>query len=433
MASALAQTYRDFELLVIGDCCTDDSEEVAQSFGDPRVQWRNLRVRYRSQSGPNNWALSIAEGELVAYLGHDDIWHPDHLQSLVHAIETAGAEMACSVAIMYGPPGSGIRQVTGIFVEGRWRRHDFAPPSSLMHRRELIDRIGPWAHPEQTAMPVDCELLRRAFQAGAQMAQTAKLTVFKFNSAWRRDSYLNRDTSEQREMAARLRAQPDRCVEEEWAALMRAKMEYLCPEVRIPEHFEDAPGSLHRKYLRMRGLDAPELCQLDATRRFSLKDQDGAFEWHGLESSPAAGTYRWSGPAPSASLILPIRVAIRFRVRLQILNHFRVDLAEEVTLRVAGHRAATVVEPVSEEIAQLESGVLEPLPEGPVRIEITVKRRRCPFFETDGAFPDTRWLGVCVNWVEVEPVSEAGEKSRDFSGTKELCYSEETDVIDSGT
>ena len=83
IGSVLRQTFTDFELLVIGDGCTDDSEQVVTSIGDPRVHWINLPRNTRHQSGPNNEGLARARGEFIAYLGHDDLWLPHHLASHV--------------------------------------------------------------------------------------------------------------------------------------------------------------------------------------------------------------------------------------------------------------------------------------------------------------------------------------------------------------
>src|ERR1041385_1945984 len=80
--SALWQTMQDFELIVVGDGCTDDSAEVVASFQDPRVSWHNLPSNCGSQSIPNNKGLELARGQYVAYLGHDDIWLPQHLEIL---------------------------------------------------------------------------------------------------------------------------------------------------------------------------------------------------------------------------------------------------------------------------------------------------------------------------------------------------------------
>ncbi len=92
--SALDQRYPRYEVIVAGDACTDDSEQVVASFGDPRVRWINLPENSGSQSGPNGAAVEIANGDLIAYLGHDDLWRRDHLAILVAEIERTGADVA---------------------------------------------------------------------------------------------------------------------------------------------------------------------------------------------------------------------------------------------------------------------------------------------------------------------------------------------------
>src|SRR5262249_43894876 len=97
------QTFTDFELLVVGDGCTDDSEAVVTSFDDPRISWTNLPENSGSQATPNNAGLTMARGAYVAYLGHDDLWLPNHLAALVDAIERAEADVAYTLAAMIGP------------------------------------------------------------------------------------------------------------------------------------------------------------------------------------------------------------------------------------------------------------------------------------------------------------------------------------------
>ncbi|HXY92105.1 MAG TPA: glycosyltransferase, partial [Acidimicrobiia bacterium] len=50
IGSVLDQTFQDFELLVIGDACTDESEAVVTSIPDPRVRWLNLARNTGHQS-----------------------------------------------------------------------------------------------------------------------------------------------------------------------------------------------------------------------------------------------------------------------------------------------------------------------------------------------------------------------------------------------
>src|SRR5437773_8305304 len=87
IGSALRQTFTDFELLVVGDGCTDDSEAVVGRIGDSRVRWINLPTNTGHQSEPNNEGLRQARGQYIAYLGHDDLWLPHHLSCLVSALE----------------------------------------------------------------------------------------------------------------------------------------------------------------------------------------------------------------------------------------------------------------------------------------------------------------------------------------------------------
>src|SRR5580698_4528947 len=88
IGSVLRQTFTDFELLVIGDHCTDASESVVSAVADERVRWINLKSNVGHQSGPNNEGLNQARGELIAYLGHDDLWLPHHLELLLKTIDS---------------------------------------------------------------------------------------------------------------------------------------------------------------------------------------------------------------------------------------------------------------------------------------------------------------------------------------------------------
>lgn len=256
IASVLAQTHENFELLVIGDACTDDSEAVARSFGDPRVRWKNLAQNSGGQSGPNNHGLALARGELIAYQGHDDVWHPYHLATLVHAMASTDADMAWTVAEVLGPPGTRIRALSGALSRVPRELGWWIPPCTIMHRRELVDRMGPWPDWREVAQPVDVELEDRAELAGARMVPVPALTAFKFPSVMRPNSYREKPSFEQAEYMRRIQSRRALRIREIGAALARR----LSPLPERPLAVDPnvglaGRGDMARLMRRIRGLD----------------------------------------------------------------------------------------------------------------------------------------------------------------------------------
>jgi glycosyltransferase involved in cell wall biosynthesis len=197
IGSALAQTFADFELLVIGDGCTDDSETIATSTGDPRVRWINI-ARTGHQSGPNNEGLRQARGEWIAYLGHDDLWLPHHLEVLVSAMMRGAALAHTLVALV--PPNDGVITIAAT----RWR-----PPSSVMHRRDVVLAQGGWRDFREVRVTPEEDLWARVEAGGARVELVPRLSVIKFPASWRRRVYHDRPSHEQAKWLQRIREEPD--------------------------------------------------------------------------------------------------------------------------------------------------------------------------------------------------------------------------------
>jgi hypothetical protein len=253
--SVRSQSYPRWELLVVGDRCTDNSAAVVQSFGDSRIRWHNRESNSGSQSLPNNDGVAMAQGELVAYLGHDDLWTPDHLSRLVAAQRAADADLAFSLSEVIGPPGSGMRTISGFKPNGYAGGH--LPPSSLLHRRRLIERIGPWRDYREIERPPDTEFLERALEHGASFACSWALTAFKLPSAMRPGSYVARPCDEQAALAGRMeRERLFQLRELGWVVASRVRQRGQDPNRFAPQVGSgDGKGAYVRAARRVRGLD----------------------------------------------------------------------------------------------------------------------------------------------------------------------------------
>jgi glycosyltransferase involved in cell wall biosynthesis len=95
-----AQSFQDFEVIVVDDGSTDDTAEIVKQY-DP-----NVRYVYQPNQGPaaaRNRGVSLARGEFIAFCDHDDIWTGGHLETLVRCFnEHPGAAMCFGDAEYFG-------------------------------------------------------------------------------------------------------------------------------------------------------------------------------------------------------------------------------------------------------------------------------------------------------------------------------------------
>lgn len=107
--SVLEQSYTHWELLIVGDGCTDDTEKMIRELNHPNIFFNNIKRvlphhNYDRKKDwfigglyPRNYALNHKiRGEYIAMLDDDDIWHPEYLSLCLQAIENFDVEFISS-------------------------------------------------------------------------------------------------------------------------------------------------------------------------------------------------------------------------------------------------------------------------------------------------------------------------------------------------
>lgn len=87
--SVIDQTYTNWELIIVDDCSTDNTDEIVKSIDDDRI----IYLKNEKNSGAavsRNRALKEAKGKWIAFLDSDDLWLPEKLEKQLHFMKSNG-------------------------------------------------------------------------------------------------------------------------------------------------------------------------------------------------------------------------------------------------------------------------------------------------------------------------------------------------------
>jgi len=90
--SVLNQTYQDFEIIVVDDCSTDNTEEIVKGFNDHRIRYMR-HDRNRGGSAARNTGIKASQGKYIAFLDSDDEWLPEKLEKQIEKAVCFGEEV----------------------------------------------------------------------------------------------------------------------------------------------------------------------------------------------------------------------------------------------------------------------------------------------------------------------------------------------------
>jgi len=197
IGSVMRQSLADWELIVVGDGCTDDTARVVGELAaaDPRIRFVNRTPRCGEQAGPNNHGVELARGRYIAFLNHDDLWLADHLERGVETLERRGADLVFPLPVNINRHGAlGLYRVDP---DGLYHPWIFVPASYWLMRREMAADVGPWRFSREIwGINTSQDFLYRAEKAGKRMVLDRRVSCLVFASGDRPNSYKLRDGSE---------------------------------------------------------------------------------------------------------------------------------------------------------------------------------------------------------------------------------------------
>jgi glycosyltransferase involved in cell wall biosynthesis len=198
--SVLSQTFTDFELLIVGDGCTDDTAEIVTDYAtrDRRIRWFDLPKGKGFGYGNRNIALKEARGELIGFMAHDDVNAPQHYERLISIMEDPAIHLGHTSAIWVGSQGEMVPTVFHLedsamrqgMLDKVWNR---LPATCFIHRRTAFDAVGMWnaSLPKSADIDLWGRIIR--FYGPNSVWGLAEFTTFHFRACWRTQEFITPD------------------------------------------------------------------------------------------------------------------------------------------------------------------------------------------------------------------------------------------------
>jgi glycosyltransferase involved in cell wall biosynthesis len=146
LRSLLAQTYQNFEVIVVDDGSPDRSIEVCRQFTDPRI--KIIQQPNRGLPGARNTGIRHAKGDYIAFLDADDLWLPEKLEKHVKHLDrspSVGISFSYSAFINEMGRYTGLyqvpRKIKGITPAYVLCRNPVGNGSAAVIRREVFEAI----------------------------------------------------------------------------------------------------------------------------------------------------------------------------------------------------------------------------------------------------------------------------------------------------
>lgn len=153
VASVLAQTFEDFQIIIVDDQSGDDTTEVCAELvrSDNRISYHRTATNLKLSGRTNNFGVSKCTAPIVTFLDDDDWWEPEKLQFQMEALKTASENCAlvtCGQRDIDADTGKVLKKVTrehegDVYWESLGASgHIYGPPSAVMIPAAVLKQTG---------------------------------------------------------------------------------------------------------------------------------------------------------------------------------------------------------------------------------------------------------------------------------------------------
>lgn len=148
ISSVLAQTYQDWEMIVVDDASNDETGAIVKSFSDPRIQYLYHEVA-KGGSAARNTGILKGQGKFLAFLDDDDEWFPHKLQCQVDLLERSPSKVGVVFAgckkieqSSGSVLGTHIPTMKGDLSKELLLHNSVGSTSSVLLKRECLQQVG---------------------------------------------------------------------------------------------------------------------------------------------------------------------------------------------------------------------------------------------------------------------------------------------------
>ncbi len=195
--SVLDQTYRNFELIIVDDGSTDNTEEVVASFTDDRIRY--IKKNNEGHAGKTrNVGLENARGEYIAFLDDDDVWLPEKLELQIKTM-MEHPEFKASYTL-YSIVGTGEQRKIHMHPKQNLQQGNIfndlikygaivCTPSICLHK-DVIKKVGKFAEIPELRSGQDYDLWLRIAHVFDFICIPRELVIVRFHSGSVSETYL---------------------------------------------------------------------------------------------------------------------------------------------------------------------------------------------------------------------------------------------------